>query len=194
MQFYPPKISKHFNAPKYCGKAGSANAVGVGASFICGSFVRFYLAIDAETKEIREAKFSSNGCGFTIAAADVLAETIVGKKLTEFHALGEMRAGIERELGSFPAHRAHCVAICLDALKQAFADFRAFYIEEFAGEKALICTCFGVSEETIEKIIRENKSGTVETVGEICSAGTGCGSCQFLIQELIDLRKAETRA
>jgi NifU-like protein involved in Fe-S cluster formation/bacterioferritin-associated ferredoxin len=191
--FYPPKISEHFNAPKFSGKAQNANAAGIGASFVCGSFVRFYLEIDAETKEITDAKFSSNGCGFTIAAADVLAETIVGKKLTEFHALGETRTEIERELGEFPAHREHCITICLDALSQAFADFRSFYIEEFAGEKALICTCFGVAEETIEKIIRENKSKTVEAVGEICSAGVGCGSCQFLIQELIDINEAERR-
>ena len=191
MTFYPPKISKHFQAPKFSGKAQNANAAGIGASFVCGSFVRFYLKIDAETKKIEDAKFTSNGCGFAVAAADVLAENIVGKKLTEIHALGETRAGIERELEDFPAARAHCLTICLEALEQAFADFRSFYIEEFAGEKALICTCFGVSEETIEKIIRENKSETVEAVAEICSAGTGCGSCRFLIQELIDMRKTE---
>ena len=187
MAFYPPKIDQKFSAPKYAGDATNANAVGTGASFVCGSFVRFFLEIDVETKEIKNAKFKSNGCGFTIAAADVLAEKVVGKKLTEIHALDETRAEIERDLGNFPAHRAHCITICLDALQQAFADFRSFYIEEFAGEKALICTCFGVSEETIEKIIRENKSVTVETVGEISNAGTGCGSCRFLIQELIDV-------
>jgi NifU-like protein len=71
-------------------------------------------------------------------------------------------------------------------LQDAFADFRAFQIEEFAGEKALICTCFGVSEERIEKAITENNLQTVEEVGEFCRAGTGCGSCQPLIQEIID--------
>ena len=194
MSFYPPKIDQRFNAPKGSGKPENANAVGTGASFVCGAFVRFFLEIDVETKEIKDAKFRSNGCGFTVAAADVLAEKIVGKKLTDLHGLNEQQTEIEDELGGFPAHRAHCRAICLDAMQQAFADFRSFYLEEFSGEKALICTCFGVSEETIEKIIAENKSKTVEAVGEICNAGTGCGSCQFLIQELIDIRKAETRA
>ena len=186
-KFYPAKIDERFCALKCAGDAANANAVGTGASFICGSFVRFFLEIDVETKEIKNAKFKSNGCGFAVAAADVLAEKIVAKKLTEVHALDKTRAEIERELGNFPAYRAHCLTICLEALQQAFADFRSFYIEEFAGEKALICTCFGVSEETIEKIIRENKGATVEAVGEICSAGTGCGSCRFLIQELIDV-------
>jgi NifU-like protein len=122
-----------------------------------------------------------------------LAEKIVGKKLTEVHALDEMRTEIASELGTFSAHRANCLTICLEALNRAFADFRSFYIEEFAGEKALICTCFGVSEETIEKIIRENEGATVETVGEVCSAGTGCGACRFLILELIEVESSEIR-
>lgn len=185
MSFYPDKINEHFRKPKHAGKAGKTNAVGTGASFVCGCFVRFYLEINGQ-KQIKEAKFKSNGCGFTIAAADVLAETIVRKKLTSLHGLNKLKAEIERELEKFPAHRKHCLEICIDALSQAFADFRALQIEEFSGEKALICTCFGVSEETIEKILAEDEAETVEEIGEICNAGTGCGSCQFLIQEMLD--------
>lgn len=185
MSFYPKKITEHFRQPKYAGKAEKTNAVGTGASFVCGSFVRFYLEIDAQ-KNIKDAKFKSNGCGYTIAAADVLAEKIVGKNLTALHGLNDLKAEIEIELEKFPVSRKHCLEICVDALSQAFADFRALQIEEFAGEKALICTCFGVSEERIEKIIIENEVETVEEIGEICNAGTGCGSCQFLIQEMLD--------
>ncbi|MGC2238185.1 MAG: iron-sulfur cluster assembly scaffold protein [Pyrinomonadaceae bacterium] len=190
MQFYPPKINNRFHAPKYSGKAGSANASGTDASFVCGAFVRFSLRIDAKTKEILEAKFKSNGCGFLVAAADVLAEKVSGKKLTELHGLdeNELRAEIEAELETFPENRRHCAKICLDALHRAFSEFRAFQIEEFAGEKALICTCFGVSEETIEKVIAENSLQNVEEVTDACNAGGGCGSCRFLIQEIIDSR------
>lgn len=193
MSFYPPKISERFYAPTNSGKAARANAVGTGASFVCGAFARFYLQIDVQTKKIVEAKFKTGGCGFLIAATDVLAEKIKGKKLIELHGLdeNELRAEIEGELGLFPAHRAHCLKICLDALQAAFADFRAFQIEEFAGEKALICTCFGVSEETIERAVAENEIETVEDVIDICKAGGGCGSCQFLIQEIIDTHQKE---
>ena len=187
MDFYPKPINERFSAPKRAGKAEKTNAVGTGAAFVCGSFVRFYLEIDANTKEIRDAKFKSNGCGFAIAAADVLAEKIVGRKLVELHGLSELQTEIEAELGKFDENRRHCLEICVDAVHQAFADFRALQIEEFAGEKALICTCFGVSEETIEKVIAENQTETVEEIGAVCNAGTGCGSCQFLIQELIDI-------
>lgn len=189
MSFYPPKINERFCSPRNVGKSEKTNAVGTGASFVCGSFVRFYLRINLQTKEIKDAKYKTNGCGFAIAAADVLAEKIVGEKLTELHGLNanELREQIETELGKFSSGKKHCAKICFDALHAAFSDFRAFQIEEFTGEKALICTCFSVSEETIEKIIEDDESETVEDVTAICNAGGGCGSCQFLIQEMIDI-------
>jgi NifU-like protein len=193
LTFYPPEISRRFYAPENAGKTTGANGVGTGASFVCGAFVRFYLRIDVETGEIRRAKFKTGGCGYAAAAADALAGKIEGKKLTELHGLEEnaWRAEIEKELGDFPAGRAHCLEICLEALHAAFGDFRSLQLEEFAGEKALVCTCFGVSEETIEKTVRENALETIEEVTDICRAGGGCGSCRFLIQEILDVRQNE---
>lgn len=193
MTFYPNKISERFYGAKNAGKPEKTNAVGTGASFVCGSFVRFYLGIDAETKEIRNAKFKTNGCGFAIAAADVLAEIVNGKKLVELHGAEDdfLKKEIEAELGKFADFRRHCLELCLAALHQALADFRALQIEEFRGEKALICTCFGIAEETVEQIIAAENAETVEEIGEICHAGTGCGSCRFLIQELIDVHRME---
>jgi NifU-like protein len=193
MTFYPDKINRHFNAPRRAGRAGRANAVGTGASFVCGCFVRVFLEIDAETKEIRDARYQTNGCGYAIAAAESLAEKIAGERLTELHGLDHaaLLRRIESELERFPAERAHCAELSFDALQGALGDFRALQIEEFAGEKALICTCFGVSEETIEQIISAQRAETVEAVGAACNAGTGCGSCRFLIQELIDINELE---
>ena len=107
MNFYPKKISRRFYAVERSGKPAQTNAAGTGASFLCGTFVRVFLDIDIHTKEIREAKFKSNGCGFAIAAADVLTEKIVGKKLTELHGLDkkDLQNEIETELGIFDAHR-----------------------------------------------------------------------------------------
>jgi len=188
VSFYPEKINEHFAAPERVGKPPRTNAVGTGVGLVCGSFFRVFLEIDVPTKEIRDARYKTNGCGFAIAAGEVLTAKIVGRKLTELHGLNhaEFIRPIENALGEFPADKKHCAEMCFDALEGAFGDFRALQIEEFAGEKALICTCFGVSEETIERVITETRAESVEEVGAACNAGTGCGSCQFLIQEILD--------
>ncbi|MDQ3801531.1 MAG: iron-sulfur cluster assembly scaffold protein [Acidobacteriota bacterium] len=188
MSFYPEKIGEKFRAPRRAGRVAGANAVGTEASFVCGAAARFTLRIQSETKEILEARYQTNGCGFLIAAAEKLAEKLAGGKLTELHGLdhAELQREIENEIGKFPASRRHCADLCLDALQAALADFRAAQLEEFTGEKALVCTCFGVSEETIERAVNEYSLETVEEVIDLCRAGGGCGSCQPLIQDILE--------
>lgn len=120
-----------------------------------------------------------------LAAAEVLARAVSGKKLADLHGLDhETLAEIACEI---EAARAGCVAAATTALRNAFADFRSRQIEEFSGEKALVCTCFGVSEEAIEEVIQEKDLRTIEGVSSITNAGSGCGSCRMLIQELLDV-------
>jgi NifU-like protein involved in Fe-S cluster formation/bacterioferritin-associated ferredoxin len=189
VSFYPAKISERFCAPENVGRAEGTNAVGTNATFVCGAVIRYTLRIDSQTKEILEAKFKTNGCGYLIAAADVLAAKIKGKHLAELHGLDkqDLQSEIESRLGRFENHRQHCFDLSLETLQAAFADFRAAQLEEWTGEKALVCTCFGVAEETIERVVKDNSLGSVEDVTMMCNAGGGCGSCQPLIQEIIDV-------
>lgn len=193
MSFYPPKISERIENARNVGAAAGANAVGTGASFECGAFVRFFLRIEPETKKIIDASYKTGGCGFTVAAAEVLSERIKGRRLNELHGLDKdvLTGEIERELGAFPGARAHCLVICLDALQAALAEFRRARVEEFAGEQALICTCFGISEATIETLVAEKSLHSVEEVTDECGAGGGCGSCQPLVQEILDSYRRE---
>jgi len=186
--FYTPEIAKRLLSLKYAARGGPANAVGTGAGFVCGSFVRFYLQIDTGTSEIENAAFKTNGCGFAIAAAELLAERLIGRSLTDLHGMdsSDFHTILAAEFGEYPGERAHCFEIALDALRGALADFRALRLEEFRGERALICTCFGVSEDTIEQVITRRSPETVEEVSRLTRAGSGCGSCRMLIQEMLD--------
>ncbi len=186
MSFYPEKISRRFNSPKNAGRLSEASAIGTEANFTCGVSIRFYLEIDERTKEIVNAKFTTNGCGYVIAFADLLAENIQEKKLTDLHGLEDLENAASEEFGDIDASRILCANLCFDALHNALAEYRRSQLAEWSGEKALICTCFGVEEETIEEAIRDQNLKTVEMIGDKLNAGTGCGSCQPLIQEILD--------
>jgi NifU-like protein len=125
------------------------------------------------------------------AAADVICGWLRNKQLGELHGLpeSELQELIERELGSYPAARQQCADVVLDALRAAMAAYRQDRINEFRGETALICTCFGVSEETVLNSIAACGLTDVDEVSRVCRAGSGCGSCRMLIQELIDSSK-----
>jgi NAD(P)H-nitrite reductase large subunit len=52
-------------------------------------------------------------------------------------------------------------------------------------EQTQICNCNAVTKETIVAAIAEGKC-SVEAIGNCTRAGTGCGSCQPLLRQLID--------
>ena len=88
--------------------------------------------------------------------------------------------------GELPADRAHCVALCREALHAALANYHNAAREEWTGDEALICTCFGVSEKTIERVIETRSLRTIEQVTRACNAGGGCRSCHPLIEDILE--------
>lgn len=121
-----------------------------------------------------------------VASAEIVSEFLAGKALVDLHGL--LDDGMLTGLGSIEIERPACVSASVNAARAAFADYRSRQIEEFRGEKALICTCVGVTEERIETAIIKFRMTTVQEVGAKTNAGTGCGSCRMLIQEILDGR------
>ena len=185
---YQTKVHNCLRSPMFAGNLQSPNAEGKSASLECGTLIKFAMSIDLETKVITEVRFNTNGCGYMVAAADNLAKRISCQSLTELHGLDNiiLKAELGRDMGEIPHERLHCIETVLSAIKDCVADFRSRQVQEFVGEKAVICTCFGVSEEKIEEVIVSVDAHTVEAVGDVCRAGTGCGACQILISEIID--------
>lgn len=181
MAFYPEKINEHFTNPANVGELKNANAVGTNGSFVCGAVLRIYLRVENET--IVAARFKAAGCGFLFAAADVLCGKIAGKSIGEGVNVFDL---VENELGEFETWRKHCIELVRDCFTAAVNDYRSAQLESWNGDEALICTCFGVSEKTIETVIGENLLTTVEQVTQACRAGGGCGSCQPLIEEILE--------
>ncbi|MEQ1645455.1 MAG: iron-sulfur cluster assembly scaffold protein [Pyrinomonadaceae bacterium] len=185
MAIYTEKVQHRAFAPQNRADTDVSDISGRSASFVCGCFVSFSIKTKEESIT---AAFESNGCGYMIAAADILAEAVSRKQISNLHGLDrdELFAAVVREIGGLPAERRHCGEVSYEALRNAFAALRARRIEEFRGEEALICTCFGVSERAIEDFVASKGDVSVESVAYSCRAGSGCGSCRMLIQEIID--------
>jgi bacterioferritin-associated ferredoxin len=49
----------------------------------------------------------------------------------------------------------------------------------------IVCSCHGVNDATIRNTVLSGAS-CPEQVGRLCGAGTDCGSCVRLVEDLID--------
>ena len=140
--------------------------------------VRFAIQVD-EAQVVSQAKFRAAGCTVLVASASLLTEQVIGKTTAE-------AAVIDLRLDGLEANREHCPKLACDALLAAIRDFSDAARDEWSGDEALICTCFFVSERTIEHEIAARDLKTVAEVTRVCNAGGGCGSCHQLIQEILD--------
>jgi NifU-like protein len=170
----------HFFNPRNVGDANEPSFVGRSASLSCGAHVRFSIQVD-ETHAISQARFRAAGCNVLVAAASMLTEQVKGLTTAEAAALGQDPTRLRDE--SFA--NSQCVELSCAALLDAIREYSNAARDDWAGDEALICTCFFVSERTIEREIQARGLTTVAEVTAACNAGAGCGSCHQLIQELL---------
>jgi NifU-like protein len=184
MSFYTGHIQEHFDDPRNVGELEGADSTGEAGSLVCGAVMRLSLKIDATAQTITDARFKTIGCGFLIACASALTETI--KELTLGRAATLSESAITDWFGGLPPERSHCAALCREALHAALADYHSTRLEEWMGDEALICTCFGISETSIERAIHTRSLRTVAQVTRACNAGGGCRSCHPLIEDILE--------
>lgn len=190
MSFYSGRVREHFLHPRNVGEvAGETAAVGDTGSLVCGAALRFTARIDAASAKIADAKFKATGCGYLIAAASVLTEFVKGTSIYDTVRLSESNAlvnTIAGRLDGVPPERAHCLALCGEAVALALDHYHEAARVEWNGEEALICTCFGVSEKSIEQVISTHSLQSIEQVTRACNAGGGCHSCHPLIEDILE--------
>ena len=178
-------VSELFFNPRNVGEAGEPRFIGRSGSFQCGAILRVSLHID-ESQRITEAKFKAAGCSVLVAAASLLIDEVIGKTTGEAAAAAQCLDQLAEKLGTLPANRNECVLIACEALVSAIRSYSDSAREEWEGDEALICTCFCVSERTIEREIQENALRTIAQVTAACSAGGGCRSCYPLIEDILE--------
>ncbi len=176
---------EQFFDSKHVGEAPAPNFIGRSASFQCGAVLRISLHID-ESQRIAQAKFKAAGCSILVAAASLMIDEVIGKTTGEAAAIAQRLAHLEEKLGDLPPERNECALLASEALVSAISHYSDLARDEWEGDEALICTCFCVSERTIEREVQEKSLRTIAEVTAACSAGGGCRSCYPLIEDILE--------
>ena len=188
---YTDKVLDLFYNPKNQGvledkgETGIKISTGEIGSIACGDALRLHLKIDIERDKILDARFQTFGCTSAIASSEALVELVKGLTLDE--ALKVTNREIADFLGGLPEAKMHCSVMGQEALEAAIYNYRGIErdVHEEDEEGALVCTCFGITESKIRRVILENKLTSAEDVTNYVKAGGGCGSCLTTIDDIL---------
>ncbi|MHC4618083.1 MAG: Fe-S cluster assembly protein NifU [Planctomycetota bacterium] len=179
---YTDKLKDHFFNPRNVGEIEGPDGTGEVGSLACGDALRLTFKLD-ENGKIKDAKFKTFGCASAIATSSVLTEMIKGMTLEQ--AARVTNKDIADYLGGLPEQKMHCSVMGREALEAAIENYRTGGKKKHELEGKVVCTCFGVTENEIERVILENDLTTVEQVTNYCKAGGGCGGCHGEIEKII---------
>jgi NifU-like protein len=180
---YTDKVMDHFLNPRNVGEIENPDGIGEVGSLACGDALKLTFKLDKNGKII-DAKFKTFGCASAIASSSVLTELIKGKTIEEASRVTNKE--IADYLGGLPEQKMHCSVMGREALEAAIENYHTGGTKKHQLEGKIVCTCFGVTDKEIERVVRENNLTTVDQVTNYTKAGGGCGGCKPKIQEIID--------
>jgi NifU-like protein len=183
---YTSDVMDHFENPRNVGYIKDADGIGEVGSLACGDALTLTFKLDAQGK-IADAKFKTFGCASAVASSSILTEIIKGMTLEE--ASKVTNQDIVDKLGGLPDQKMHCSVMGQEALEAAIQDYykkKGGRTPDFVRKGTLVCTCFGVTDVEIRRVVHDNDLHTVEDVTNYCKAGGGCGRCHGAIEKLIE--------
>jgi len=179
---YTDKVREHFFNPRNVGEIENPDGVGEVGSLACGDALKLTFKLDAKGK-IADVKFKTFGCASAIASSSALTEIVKGMTLEEASKVTNKE--IADYLGGLPEQKMHCSVMGREALEAAIENYHSGGKIKHTLEGKVVCTCFGVTEKEIERVIEENNLTEVEQVTNYCKAGGGCGGCKGEIEKII---------
>lgn len=112
---YRELIIDRYQNPQYRGELDPNDITYEDDNPLCGDHIRIDIRVD-ENDLVTEAAFSGEGCSISLASADLLVESIIGKSLDEVKGMdkADILAMIGIELGPV---RLKCALLSLKVLK-----------------------------------------------------------------------------
>jgi len=114
---YREIIIEHYKNPYHKGKIEGSDYSFEDENPLCGDHIHVDLLVDAE-KNVVDAKFDGQGCAISVASADLLLDSVIGKNIEELKKLGKQdildMLGIE-----LSPVRLKCALLSLKVLKAA---------------------------------------------------------------------------
>ncbi len=185
---YTDKVKEHFSHPRNVGLIEEPDGVGEVGSLACGDALKLTFKLDDDGR-IADVKFQTFGCASAIASSSALTEIIKGMTLDEAEKV--TNKDIAEYLGGLPEQKMHCSVMGREALEAAIRNYRTGQTGTRELEGKVVCTCFGVTDSEIERIVRDNNLSSVEDVTNYCKAGGGCGGCREEIAKIISAVRGE---
>jgi NifU-like protein len=185
---YTDKVMDHFTNPRNVGRVEDYDGIGEVGSLACGDALTLTFKLDKNGR-IADVKFKTFGCASAIASSSVLTEIVKGMTLEEAQKVTNQ--DIADRLGGLPEQKMHCSVMGQEALAAAIAYYRGKGGSPVEKHGHVVCTCFGVTDEEIRKVIMENDLTTVDQVTNYCKAGGGCGGCKGEIEKILEAAQGQ---
>jgi NifU-like protein len=179
---YSEKMMDHFRNPRNVGEIENPDGTATVGSLACGDALRFQFKLGPDGK-IAEAKFKTFGCASAIASSSALTEMVIGKTLEEAKKITNRE--IAEYLGGLPPQKMHCSVMGREAMEAAIRNYETGENTDRNLEADTLCTCYGVSENEVRRVITENSLSSVEEVTNFTKAGGGCGKCRPKIEAIL---------
>ncbi len=184
---YTDTVKEHFMNPKniLMDPEYKEDGKGLVGSMACGDQMMVVIKIDDD--KIVECLWKTYGCASAIASTSMMSEMALGMTLEEAYNLSPQM--ITDKLGGLPQHKFHCSVLGDKALRAAIDD----YLERQKRDNPyktsiakIICECKGVTDQQIEKLVKDGVVGSMEQLQEETGLGTVCGKCKSKATELLD--------